>query len=502
MPPQAFRFNSTMRNTNVQLQDEKAAPVVSAGIFDPPTHPVFIAPQQRNTRRPAISPLQITPRRNRSKEQAKTRSNSSTRPEVPVPLHVSNLLEATAIPVPRTWAGRKQRRLLDYNNAEYLGSLFAEDIAGNEPDRMVRPSRISSLHVLLSPPNELADDESSLPAGSETPDSVGSLSLDSVPSLDNDDDVPTPFGDPATPYFPTQRLPFVRKQRLLSACEACPQDHPLLSSSIPEDHIHIEETPTKLPVYGSNSFRSLPKLGASVKSNLTASLRALKSAAQSVSNFTAPSVRSEDFLTRSFFSFSPELTDDKHPVPMKNPPSPALRRYLNPLTISAADIHIYSEAPRGTPVQPVRCIASIQMQTYSSPVVKKVRRNGPFPNSTSAAGSHAENGEEYDVDVVVDYQDAEDEDDPPLSPVHRQREPRENSDFLRMVVLEMNMRRRGKLRSDIPGRAKVWLPPRKSVVPSSPSSSAVAVYMSASGGRYAGCKIPQRWIGVSADELC
>ncbi|EEQ90077.1 hypothetical protein RJZ56_006485 [Blastomyces dermatitidis] len=501
MPPQTFRFNSTMRNTNVQLQDEKAAPVVSAGIFDPPTNPVFIAPQ-RKTQRPSIRPLQTTPRRNPPKGNAEMRSSSSTRPEVSVPLHVSNLLEATAIPVPRTWAGRKQRRLLDYNNAEYLGGLFAEGIAGNESGRMVRASRKSSLHVLLSPPNELADDESNLPAGSETPDSVESLSLDSVPSLDNDDDVPTPFSDPATPYFPTQRLPFVRKQRLFSPCEACPQDHPLLSSSIPDNHIHIDETPTKLPAYGSNSFRSLPKLGATVKSNLTASLRALRSAAQSVSNFTAPSVRSEDFLTRSFFSFSPELTDDKHPVPMKNPPSPALRRYLNPLTISAADIHIYSESPRGTPVQPLRCTASIQMQTYSSPVVNKVRRNRPFLNPTGADGSHAENSDEYNDS---DYQDEEGEEDPPQSPAHRQREPRENGDFLRMVVLEMNMRRRGKLRSDIPGRAKVWLPPRKTVVSSSPSSSAVTVYMSAGGGGgggCAGCKIPRRWIAVSADELC
>ncbi|KKZ67929.1 hypothetical protein EMCG_06460 [[Emmonsia] crescens] len=483
MAPQTFRFSSTMRNTNVQLQDEKSAPVVSTGIFDPPTNPVFIPPQRKN-QRPSISPLKIKTRRNRSKGPAETRSNSSTRPEVPVPPHVSDLLEATAIPVPRNWAGRKQRRLLDDNNAEYFNTLFTEGVKGNEAGRMIRASRKCSLHVLLSPPNELDDDDNNLPTGLETPNSVGSLSLHSVPSLDNDDDVPTPFSDPATPSFSTPRLSLIRKQRLFSPCEACPQDHPLLSSSS-EDHIHVHETPTKMPAYGSSSFRSFPKLGATVKSNLTASLRALRSAAQSVSNFTAPSVRSEDFLTRSFFSFSPELTDDKHPVPMRNPPSPALRRYLNPLTISAADIHIYSESPRGIPSQPVRCTASIQMQTYSSSVVKKARRNGPFPTVT--AGEHDENVDGYDDDQ---------EEEPPQSPVQRQREPRENGDFLRVVVLEMNMRRRGKLRSDVPGRAKVWLPPRKTA----PSTS-VAVYMGSDGG-CAGCKIPRRWVAVSADELC
>ena len=69
----------------------------------------------------------------------------------------------------------------------------------------------------------------------------------------------------------------------------------------------------------------------------------------------------------------------------------------------------------------------------------------------------------------------------------RQREPRENSDFLRVVVLEMNMRRRGKLREDIPTRARVWLPPRKS----SPYRLL---------GKYEDGDddtIPSRWVGVS-----
>lgn len=41
----------------------------------------------------------------------------------------------------------------------------------------------------------------------------------------------------------------------------------------------------------------------------------------------------------------------------------------------------------------------------------------------------------------------------------RPREPRENSDFLRVIVLEMNMRRVGKL-DNTGGRAKIWLAPR------------------------------------------
>ena len=59
--------------------------------------------------------------------------------------------------------------------------------------------------------------------------------------------------------------------------------------------------------------------------------------------------------------------------------------------------------------------------------------------------------------------------------VQRQREPRENAEFLRICVLEMNMRRAGKLEADVvpsagggggpmvarTGRRAFWLPPRQ-----------------------------------------
>jgi len=66
----------------------------------------------------------------------------------------------------------------------------------------------------------------------------------------------------------------------------------------------------------------------------------------------------------------------------------------------------------------------------------------------------------------------------------RQREHRENSDFLRVVVLEMNMRRTGKLDAKAGGRARVWLPPRKQ------AQECV---------REEG-KVPVRWVGVSVED--
>ena len=87
----------------------------------------------------------------------------------------------------------------------------------------------------------------------------------------------------------------------------------------------------------------------------------------------------------------------------------------------------------------------------------------------------------------------------------RPREPRENSDFLRIVVLEMNMRRRGKLDGDAVGKARVWLPPRR--------VRGVEVFCNVSGNGYVGdgieseargrcvtgpdasMVIPRRWMG-------
>lgn len=69
----------------------------------------------------------------------------------------------------------------------------------------------------------------------------------------------------------------------------------------------------------------------------------------------------------------------------------------------------------------------------------------------------------------------------------KQREPRENSDFLRIVVLEMEMKRRGKLDAKAGSRARIWLPPRK--------QTGVAEGDAGVGGR-----VPTRWLGVSYED--
>jgi hypothetical protein len=237
--------------------------------------------------------------------------------------------------------------------------------------------------------------------------------------------------------------------------EDCILDHPLLhfnaedceeiaSISIQED-VRITSTSTA-------RFRSF-------KSNLTASLQALKSAAKSFSNFTAPSVPPDDLLTRSLLSL--EFASEMRPKQMQGFPSPALRRYLNPqpTPISPADMHLHDSQNLDSHTD--SSAPMIQMQTYdrrSRSSSRKRRSSDPLSEAGRALSS---------------------------SPAVRQREPRENCDFLRVIVLEMNMRRNGKLDTKAVGKARIWLPPRKPC----------AIQPAPADGT-----VPNRWIAKLADE--
>ena len=73
-------------------------------------------------------------------------------------------------------------------------------------------------------------------------------------------------------------------------------------------------------------------------------------------------------------------------------------------------------------------------------------------------------------------------------PGPKQREPRENSDFLRVIVLEMNMRRSGQLGDGAPGKARMSLPAR---LPSKKEGESIESGMAKEG-------VPRRWVAVDA----
>jgi hypothetical protein len=170
------------------------------------------------------------------------------------------------------------------------------------------------------------------------------------------------------------------------------------------------------------------------KSNLTASLRALRNAARSLNP--------EDLIARSMLALDPRVpyTDERRPPPLDEAPSAALRRYLNPTTSARIDPRLPA-----WPVDPAprpAFTASIQLRTY------RVRR-APLAQ-TPALPCPPSAGLPFSPAAVP--------------PGPRQREPRENPDFVRMAVLENLMRRAGKILPEDrkPGRARLALPPRKS----------------------------------------
>jgi hypothetical protein len=434
------------------------------------TSPVIIPPKTKTERNGNFYADRRAGAAARRDSASSRQSTSAQTLDRNLPSNLATLLETTAIPR-RSRSIRGSRKLPRGNHVEAFSRLLMDGVKVRDDYTNLDGTSNSPLDYLLSPPDEHFDDSltSTSHTDVETPQFNRTFSTDSVPSLDNDLDSYTTSG-PDTPSSSSafQRRATFERRKQLSPPQECATDHPLLDSDVDSlDSPYLVQESTPVPSPENRSLRNFPRLGFTFKSNLTASLRAIKSAAQTVSNFATPSVRPDDFLTRSLFSITPELTDDRRPLPLSGPPSPALRRYLNPITLSPAEMHVYHDYPQDISEGINSCPVSIQMQTYN--------RSGSADNKGPFSTRDGNNQQTFLFD--------------PELPSSRQREPRENSDFLRMVVLEMNMRRKGKLRDDIPTRARIWLPPRKTV-------------RLASGGYDEDePAIPQRWIGISIERI-
>ena len=340
------------------------------------------------------------------------------------------------------------------------------------PRRAFSSSSPQSWGMLLSPPEEAEPESCSF--GSETTlgplSSVRSMSSESMPSLGTDTESLNSVGDPTTPELAIgSRSGCDRRQKSISASrgEDCVLDHPLLPRMARMD---LEEQPGEGSLDELSQERThVARSRSSFKSNLTASIRKIRSAAQNFSSFTAPAVPRDDYLSRSLLSISPQFTDERRPLPSNDPPDPALRRYLNPITISPSEFHYHLEQESSASSQS-DCKASIQLQTYH-------RKKG---GSEKASSPPIFTSQQQALDAA---------DGVPHVSLPRQREPRENSDFLRVIVLEMNMRKVGKLRDASPGRARLWLPARQTGKTGSDEGG---------GGKDERKGTPQRWAGVMA----
>jgi hypothetical protein len=389
------------------------------------------------------------------------RHDSNHKPDA-LPPAVAALLAVTAIPPPRSLPRRRSAQPTRVSIDE-LVQEWRRESAPSSAEKFKSP-----LDILLEPADEGEEDDLSLHEVEDEKEmgflasrSVSSDSIASTPSLDAANSTMSTIHSGSLQSVASRRSAgeTPRRERLVSSpmAEEC-DDHPLRPSTPVE--IFDDEYPTFIP----RPERTV-KPKSTFKSNLTASLNALKSAAKSFSNFTAPSIPSDDMLTRSLFAA--RFTSEMRPKGFHGVPDPALRRYLNPgghqISLSSPDFPTQlQEALAGStrhdideeePTPPM-----IQMQTYSRTRKRRSKSTGSLERGEGAVLGQS-------------------------LPTIRQREPRENSDFLRVIVLEMSMRRVGKLDTKGPGRARVWLPPRKDV--------------DSSNDNVRKNGIPSRWVGLS-----
>lgn len=431
------------------------------------TPPKMLTPQ--STTKPVVIPTKT--RNGDRRKSRESLSRDRTRKDVgnphdssSTPSSVAALLAMTSLPESKYHPSTESQR---------KGSIRAGSNKQDKdiPRRAISSSSPHSWGMLLSPPEETEPESRSFESNTTLGplSSVRSMSSESMPSLGTDTESLNSVGDPATPDLEIgSRSGCDRRQKNISASkgEDCVFDHPLLPQMARTDREDqscggfLDE----LPPERTQAARSR----SSFKSNLTASFRKIRSAAQSFSTFTAPAVPPDDYLSRALLSIAPQFIDERRPLPSADTPDPALRRYLNPITISPSEFHYHLEKERSSSSQ-YECKASIQLQTY------RRKKRG----SEKASSPPIFTSQQQALDAA---------DGVPHVSLPRQREPRENSNFLRVIVLEMNMRKVGKLSDASPGRARLWLPARQTG----------KTGLEEGGGKDKRKGTPQRWMGVKA----
>lgn len=419
-----------------------------------PTSPVQIPNKSKNKA--------ISHRNHRDHDERRHRSNSPRWRNVPspdaVPASVAALLAVTTIPPPRRGLRRSSTREQDKR-------MTVESILQGQTSEKELSFNFTRgpMDVLLSPPEDLEDDDLSIGDSMiASPISIRSLSCDSVPSLADSISTETisSVDSPRSASRGRRVQPTRKSLTPVSSPAGEREEHPLY-----RHEVDVEELDFTIFAPASEGEEKKGRIGmfrSAFKSNLTASLRALRNAARSFSAMNMPSIPPEDFLTRSILTLEPNVpfTDERMPPALEEEPSAAVRRYLNPTQTSRLESQASSSMtnPRGS------FTASIQMQTY------KVQRSKMTSSGTRGSRSYGDQSARGKETVFS------------FPPGPRQREMRENSDFIRIAVMEMSMRKNGKLDEQRPGRARWALPPRK---------TSTKPYEIGTDG------VPARWVAVT-----
>ncbi|KAK5167677.1 uncharacterized protein LTR77_007376 [Saxophila tyrrhenica] len=483
--PRSFRYNAapSMRVYDEKEQEsrrrKREPKIVRAENKTRPQSPVRARTEPTRAPTPPVD-VPTTPERTpvmppKKNERVESRARSSggrkssKHDPNALPPAVAALLAVTQIPRPKPNQFRRRsttadRRIsIDELVNEWKSEESLKSSYGSSP----------TLSMLL----EEDDDEEHQPTPQNGTPEEGNLhtrstSLDSVPSLSDDNRSTLSGGSLPTPGSLRSRKSYSNfkkeKQRSLPASVDCATSHPL--ASLPSSDDDDEGPPDFLL---TPTTPTTPKPKSSFKSNLTTSFAALRNALATFSvSSVSPSQRnpnspmSDDMLWSHPFLF-PRFSPEVRPA-IEGTPTQAQRRYLNPLPLTFEEQEAPYQMALHAPYLAEQSVEgkaapTIQMQTYSRGR-RKASSSSKNRSSSSNPDPQSEAGRALTGSAGV-----------------RQREPRENSDFLRVVVLEMNMRREGKLEY---GRAKIWLPPM--------------VVRESGGGREG--RVPRRWVGVSVGE--
>ncbi|KAK4190363.1 hypothetical protein QBC35DRAFT_79338 [Podospora australis] len=432
-----------------------------------PSTPVQIPqrPRSRDTLRPQKPYRHHGGRRHHSE-----RSKEAHTPDA-IPASVAALLAITSIPPPKQARGVRQTKMEKRMTVESIIERAQE----SEKELSLSLCK-SPLDLLLMSPEDLeADDASFCDSAMGSVFSTRTVSLESMPSLCNSYATDT-LSSMGSPHTPSRRRSIRPTRRPLTPVSSPPGkvdefEHPLSSPVLPVEELDFRVFDGEKEALSDKKVSPFKPLKSAFKSNLTASLRALRQAARSFSNLNFTSIPPEDFLTRSILTIDPQVpyTDERRPPLLEEEPTAALRRYLNPTSTTRLE-QPQASVTAGPALRTFT--ASIQMQTYK---VHRARSGGNsgrpgYPSVGPSSGTHTAQASKTKPSVT-EY---------PM-PGPRQREMRENPDFIRIAVMEMAMRKRGKLDDQRPGRARWALPPRK------PSTKP---YVVGSDG------VPARWVPV------
>ncbi|KAG6321568.1 hypothetical protein E4U22_001721 [Claviceps purpurea] len=438
----------SMRNKATrQVMDSLSASTSGHGRPSTPTVPVQIPKRTHgdnahHTKRPAM---------HSRRPHKHTHSPDAVSPSV------AALLAMTDIPRPRT------RRLVSRRAAAH--GMTVHDLTNeqhvSEKTLTLSISNRGPLDLLLSPPEDLLDDDLS-----PTESNVGSLltrtiSADSVISLGGEScttDICSSVETPQSISISAKRRHGLMRRSLepVRSPPDATEEHPL--ATVDDKDLKLDELALPYVEHseGGSSYPLLQPfkpLRSVFKSNLTASLRALKSAAKSLSSINFSSIPADDFLTRSILTMNPNVPymDERRPPVTEEMPSAELRRYLNPTTSSHFDAPPPTRTAGAFP-------ASIQLETYK---IQRLRSPASPPRSPFISGKASPSSASAGQSASSNHQRSQRSPTTKPLPGMRQREVRENPDFIRIAVMEMAMRRRGKLDEHKPGRARWALPPRQ-----------------------------------------